>query len=53
MKKDLLDGPVWKLFRWIAKREKRTFTHMVNQAKLGSYNTEPYYKYEFEVPRTF
>jgi hypothetical protein len=32
--------PGWKRFKQIAKREK-TFTRMVNQAKLRSYNTAP------------
>jgi hypothetical protein len=32
---NLLDKPGWKRFKQIAKREK-TFTHMVNQAKLRS-----------------
>jgi hypothetical protein len=36
----------------IAKREK-TFTHMVNQAILGSCNTAPQYKHGFKVPRTY
>jgi hypothetical protein len=49
---DLLDQPVWKRFRQIAKREK-VFTCMVNQAKLRSYNTAPRYKYGFEGPRTY
>jgi predicted NAD-dependent protein-ADP-ribosyltransferase YbiA (DUF1768 family) len=48
----LLDKSGWKRFKHIAKREKK-FTCMVNQAKLRSYNTEPRYKYGFEVPRTY
>jgi hypothetical protein len=49
---DLLDKPDWKRLKHIAKREKK-LTRMVNQAKLRSYNTEPRYKYGFEVPRTY
>jgi hypothetical protein len=49
---DLLDKPGWKRFKQIVKRE-TTFTHMVNQAKLRSYNTAPRYKYGFRVPRTY
>jgi hypothetical protein len=48
----LLDKPGWKRFKQIAKREK-TFTRMVNQAKLRSFNTAPRYKYGFEVPRNY
>jgi hypothetical protein len=35
---NLLDQPGWKSFKKIAKRDKM-FTHMVNQAKLRSFNT--------------
>jgi hypothetical protein len=49
---DLLDKPGWKRLKQIAKQAK-TFTRMVNQAKLRSYNTAPRYKYGFEVPRTY
>jgi hypothetical protein len=50
---NLLDKPGWKRFSQIAKREK-TFTRMVNQAKLlRSNNTASNYKYGFEVPRTY
>ena len=31
---------------------RKTFTWMVNQAKLRSFNTDPRYKYGFEVSRT-
>ena len=48
----LLDKPGWKRFKQIAKREK-TFTRMVNQAKLRSFNTAPRFKYGFEVPRNY
>jgi hypothetical protein len=40
---DLLDKPDWKRIKHIAKREKK-FTRMVNQAKLMSYNTAPWYE---------
>jgi hypothetical protein len=49
---DLLDKPGWKHLKYIAKQEKK-FTYMVNQAKLRSYNTAPWYKYGFEVPKTY
>jgi hypothetical protein len=48
----LLDTPEWKHLKHIAKQEK-LFPRMANQAKLGSYNTDPRYKYGFEVPRTY
>jgi hypothetical protein len=49
---DLLIKPGWHRFKQVAKQEK-TFTRMVNQAKLRSYNTAPRYKYRFKVPRTY
>ena len=48
----LLNEPGWKKFKQLAKREK-TFTRMVNQAKLRSYNSAPRYKYGFRVPRNY
>ncbi len=50
--KNLLHLPGWKRFRSIAKRQK-TFTRMVNQAKLQSFRRSPKYKYGFEVPIDF
>ncbi len=50
--KNLLHLPGWKRFRSIAKRQK-TFTRMVNQAKLRSFCRSPKYKYGFEVPIDF
>jgi hypothetical protein len=47
----LLDQPGWKRFRHIIKNEK-TFTRMVNQAKLKSFNTTSKYKYGYKIPRT-
>jgi hypothetical protein len=49
----LIDQPGWTPFRHIAKNEKK-FTHMVNQAKLKSFNTEPKYKYGYKkIPTTY
>jgi hypothetical protein len=47
----LLNQPVWKRFKHIAKNEKK-FTRMVNQAKLKSFHTAPKYEYGYEIPRT-
>ena len=48
----ILHLPGWKRFRSIARRQK-TFTRMINQAKLRSFNTAPRFKYGFEVPRNY
>jgi hypothetical protein len=48
----LLDLPGWKQFKSIAKRQK-TFTRMVNQAKLKSFNNAPKFKNGFEIPKTY
>ena len=45
----LLDTEGWKIFKPIAKREKKLFC-MVNQAKLRSFRTAKVYKYGYEVP---
>jgi hypothetical protein len=47
----LLDQPGWKHFKHIAK-DKKKFTHMVNQAKLKSFHTAPKYKFGYEIPKT-
>jgi hypothetical protein len=49
---DFFDKPGWKRCKHIATCEKK-FTRMVNQAKLRSYNMAPWYKYEFEVTKTY
>jgi hypothetical protein len=51
-KNELLEQPKWKIFRGIAKRQKKMF-HMANQAKLRSFRTAPKYIYGFEVPRYY
>jgi hypothetical protein len=48
----LPDKPGWKCFKHIAKNKKK-FTHMVNQPKLKSFNTAPKYKYGYKNPRTY
>jgi hypothetical protein len=48
----LLDQPGWKCFKHIAKNKKK-FTHMLNQAKLKSFNTATNYKCGYKIPRTY
>jgi hypothetical protein len=48
----LLNQPGRKCFWHIAKHKKK-FTHVVNQAKLKSFNNEPKYRYGYEIPRTY
>ncbi|MGL5917965.1 MAG: reverse transcriptase domain-containing protein, partial [Cetobacterium sp.] len=48
--KGLLEEPGWKQFKRHAKRTK-TLTRMVNQAKLHSYRTAPFYQHGYLVPR--
>jgi hypothetical protein len=48
----LLDLPGWRRFRKLAKRQK-TFTRMINQAKLKSFHTAPLYKFGYEIPKNY
>jgi hypothetical protein len=47
----LLGTPGWKRFRHIYKNQKKE-ERMVNQAKLKSYRSEPFWKFGVIVPRT-
>ena len=49
---DLLDLSVWKLFKGIARRQKKLL-RMAKQAKLRSYWHPPKYMYGFEFPRDY
>ena len=46
----LLEEPGWKQFKKYAKRTK-VLTRLVNQAKLHSYRTAPFYQHGYLVPR--
>jgi hypothetical protein len=50
--KNLLDGPGWKRFKSIARRQQHMF-RMANQAKLRSFWLAPKYKYGFEIPQDY
>ena len=47
----LLDALGWKLFRNIAKNEKK-MTRRLNQAELSFYHWAPQYQFGYKVPRT-
>jgi hypothetical protein len=49
---NLLDVPIWKHFRSIARCQQHMFC-MANQAQLRSFHLAPKYKYGFEIPRDY
>jgi hypothetical protein len=48
----LLDLQGWKPFKSIARHQK-TFTHIVNQAKLKSFHNAPKFKNGYKIPQTY